>query len=482
MGAGERIGLWIRPAVYLGRNATTVTGAVLTTSAAFTLLAFWVVLIVKGGAVHPYTGIIFFLILPAVFVLGLTLMPLGVLRQRRRLVRTGGIPATYPRVDFRDPMLRRGVVLAAGATFLNVIIMGTASYQAVDYMDTPQFCGQTCHTVMAPEFARYRDSPHARVECVKCHIGPGASWFVRSKIAGVRQVFAVTLGTYSRPIPTPVRELRPARETCEACHWPQKFLGDRFLVRRTYDEDEANTPLSTVLVLKLGGRTWQGRTGIHGRHLDDFDRIRYLATDERRQIIPVVDYVDDDGKQVEFVSSDAKLAPEAIAQGERRVMDCVDCHNRPTHGFQMPGSALDEAFTGGLLDRSLPFLKKEGIGILQVDYGSGGDAAARIRTQLHDFYRDGFPAVFAERQEAIDKAADALVRIYTSNVFPEMKVTWGTYPNNIGHDLSPGCFRCHDGSHKSADGRSISSDCDTCHQLLALQDPDPEILKQMAGE
>lgn len=478
----DQLALRVRSAVYLGRNALTFLGAVLTTSAGVTLLGFWVLLIVKGGAVHPYTGIVFFLILPGVFVAGLALMPLGILWRRRTLRRLGQVPETYPRLDPRDPLFRRLLVAMVGATLLNVIMLGTATYEAVDYMDSASFCGLTCHSVMGPEYASYRNSPHARVPCVSCHIGPGAPWFVRSKLAGVRQVFAVTLDTHSRPIPTPVRDLRPARDTCEGCHWPEKFHGDKFIVRWSYEEDEGNTPAATVLVLKLGGRTWQGLTGIHGRHLDTRDRVTYVAADERRQVIPLVTYIDDDGRTVEFVSTDAKVGREALARGERRVMDCIDCHSRPTHTFRMPGPAIDEAITAGEIDRSLPFLKKQGLDILRADYPSHAEAALQIPARLRDFYSTGYRELFDRRRAAIESAAAALVRIYTSNVFPEMKVSWGTYPNNLGHELFPGCFRCHDGSHTSADGRTISAECDTCHRLLAVQDPAPDILKQLAGE
>lgn len=477
----NRVVSWARPAVFLGRNPLTFVGAVATTSAAFTMLAFWALLIVKQGPVHPYTGIVFFLILPAIFVGGLLLMPVGVVLRWRHLRRTGAIPEAYPKIDVRDARFRRLLVVAGIATVANVLIVGTATYQAVGYMDTSSFCGQTCHTVMTPEFTSYRNSPHARVDCVACHIGSGASWFVRAKLSGVRQVFAVTMGTYSTPIPTPIRHLRPARDTCETCHWPERFVGDRFLVRHSYDEDEPNTPLATVLVLKVGGHTFQGTTGIHGRHLDAKARISYVATDDRRQVIPFVKYRADDGTEVEYTSTDEESTPERIAQGERRDMDCMDCHNRPTHVYRMPGPAVDDAFTAGELDRGLPFLKKQALEILQVRYASQAEAAERIPAALREFYRSGYQNVFEARKAAIDDAAKVLVRIHNDNVFPAMKVFWGTYPNNIGHEEFTGCFRCHDGLHKSSDGREIASDCDACHHLLAVRDPSPDILKQMAG-
>ena len=143
-------------------------------------------------------------------VMSLMIVLVGVISFQRLTVRE------YPKIDLRSPYLRRALLLVGLLTFVNFAIMGAASYKGVEYMDSAQFCGQTCHTVMSPEFTAYVNSPHSRVACVECHIGPGAPWFVKAKISGVRQVFAVTLKTYSRPIPSPVHELRPARDTC-AC-------------------------------------------------------------------------------------------------------------------------------------------------------------------------------------------------------------------------------------------------------------------------
>jgi len=306
----------LRPLVFLAQNRISETGIVLTTSAAITLLVFWIYLIVQARPVHPYTGIVFFLILPGVFALGLVLIPLGIWLRRRRLRARGELPAEYPKVDLRSPYLRRAFAIVVVLTLANFAIMGAASYKGVEYMDSAEFCGKTCHTVMEPEYAAYVDSPHSRVGCVECHIGPGAPWFVKAKISGVRQVFAVALKTYSKPIPSPVHDLRPARDTCEQCHWPQKFTGDRLLVRTKYGDDEKNTPSTSVLLLKIGGRTTEGLVGIHGRHLSDAERIEYVSTDGRRQVIPLVTYIDDAGKKVEYVSTDVTLTTEQLANAD----------------------------------------------------------------------------------------------------------------------------------------------------------------------
>ncbi len=476
---GGRMESWVRPAVYLGHNPTTLFGAVLTTSSAVTLLAFWVFEVIKGGPIHPYAGIVFFLILPGVFVIGLALIPIGALWRRRRLYSRGELPTVYPQIDFRKALLRRAFSWVVGLTFLNAAILGTASYRGVEHMDSVQFCGQTCHTVMQPEYTAYQNSPHGRVACVNCHIGPGAGWFVRSKLSGVRQVFAVTFDKYSKPIPSPVRELRPARETCEQCHWPQKFTGDKFLVRTKYSDDEKNSPLTTVLVLKIGGHSGQGGVGIHGRHLDTMERIRYIATGGRRQVIPWVSYMDDSGKEVEYVTSDAKPSREELERGEHRVMDCMDCHNRPTHTFQLPERAVDRALNDGRISTELPYVKKKAVELLRVDYPDHETARQNIADGLKAFYRTNYPQVFSQHRASIEKATEQVAAIYLRNVFPRMKVTWGTYPNNIGHEDFLGCFRCHDGNHTSADGRIITQDCSACHTLLAVEEASPKVLTDL---
>src|SRR6202790_1722193 len=286
---------WARLIYYFSQNTLSFIGVALTTSSAITLIAFWIYDFMLPGPPHPYIGLLIFLTLPAIFILGLLLIPAGIYLRRRKLRNAGELPSVYPEIDLKTRMMQNGILFIAVATALNVIIFSFASYRGVSYMDTANFCGQTCHTVMAPEFSAYQNSPHSRVACVECHIGPGAGWFVRSKLSGLRQVFAVTFHTYSRPIPSPVKYLRPARETCEQCHWPQRFTGDKFLVNTTYKDDEKNTPQTDVLLVKVGGRGSQGSVGIHGHHLADTPRIRYISTDFERQTIPVVYYTDDQG-------------------------------------------------------------------------------------------------------------------------------------------------------------------------------------------
>lgn len=474
----ERLLSLLRPIVYLAANPVTLLGAVLTTSAAFTLIGFWAFEIISGEPTHPYAGIFLFLILPGFFVAGLVLMPVGELWQRRRLSQAGKLPSVFPKLDLNAPFLRNAALLVLIATTLNVVILATATYKGVHHMDSVQFCGTACHTVMQPEYTAYVDSPHSRVACVQCHIGPGADWFVRSKLSGTRQVFAVALETYSRPIPSPVEHLRPARETCEQCHWPQKFHGDKLVVRRHYLDDEANTEEVTVLMLRIGGEGTDGHVGIHGRHLDPERPIEYLGLDGRREI-PKVFHREENGELTEFVTPEAAESPERLAQAERRVMDCMDCHNRPSHSFALPEPEVDEAIAAGGISRELPYVRREAVRLLREEYPDRDTAVARIKEGLQAFYQAEYPGIWRERPGQVQAAASRVADIYLRNVFPKMNVTWGSYPNHIGHEGFPGCFRCHDDRHESADGRVIAQDCDTCHAVLAMQEEAPPILEEL---
>jgi hypothetical protein len=479
MGTNNTVRDWARLLYYFGQNTLSLIGVILTTSSALTLIAFWIYDFVLPGPPHPYIGILLFLILPGLFILGLILIPIGIYLRRRKLRDAGELPHAYPEVDLKIPMVRNSLLFIAAATLLNVLIFSFAAYKGVSYMDTQNFCGQTCHTVMAPEFSAYQNSPHAHVECVECHIGPGAGWFVRSKLSGLRQVVAVTFHTYSRPIPSPVKYLRPARETCEHCHWPQRFSGDKFIIKTDYKDDEKNTALTTALIVKLGGRAATGSVGIHGRHLDVGSRIHYISIDAQRQVIPVVYYTDDQGKTVEYVSTDIKASKEDLAKGEKRSMDCIDCHNRPTHAFELPENAVDLRISRGLISPELPFIRKKAVELLKVNYPDRDTAQKQIVEGIESFYRTSYPDVYNGKRALVEQSADSTAKIYLRNVFPDMNVKWGVHPNNLGHTDFPGCFRCHDGSHTSADGQTISNDCSACHNLLAVQEENPKVLKDL---
>ena len=474
-GANDRFRILAAPVFYLSQNLISLVGVVLATSLFFTMVVFYVAGF-YGLSSNPYLGIVGYLILPGVFLVGLILIPVGIALKHQREVRNQTLPEKYPKVDFNSPHVRRVFNFVVLVTVLNSMVFIHGSYKGVQYMDSVTFCGQVCHTVMHPEFTAYKNSPHSRVECVSCHIGPGASWFVRSKLSGVGQVIAVTLNSYPRPIPTPIKNLRPARETCEQCHWPSKFSGSLLAIRPKYANDEANTATKNVLMLKVGGGNSAG-AGIHGTHLDMARQITYLATDRERQRIPWVLYTSAAGQATEYATPDWDGDK---SKGELRTMDCMDCHNRPTHVFQLPEQALNEALASGRIASSLPFVKKKAVELLKQPYPTQAAGAESISRSLIAYYRDTYPQVWSQQREAVERAAQAVQEIYQRNVFPEMKINWGTYPNNIGHESFPGCFRCHDGNHSSKDGNSISQDCTSCHLLLAVEESNPKILQELS--
>jgi hypothetical protein len=471
----DRLRHWVEPFVYLSNNLISMLG-VLTVTAAVVLWIFMLPTLMHGETGNPYTGILTFMLLPCAFIGGLLIIPVGIWLRFRRERQRGSYPHDFPPLDFKNVKLRRLMIFVGVATVVNIVIASQLSYSAVSYMDGVTFCGETCHTVMEPEFAAYQNSPHARVECAKCHIGPGASWFAKSKLSGLRQVVAVTFNTYQRPIPAPVENLRPARETCEACHWPEKFGVDRLRVIDKYAEDEANTLTKTVLLMRIGGGH-NSRRGIHGVHLGPGVVIRYAHSDRKRQTIPWVEY--DDGKGSKTAYAAANLKPEALKDMPVRVMDCMDCHNRPTHAYEVPERAVNTAMAAGGISPALPSVKKQAVELLRKSYPSKEEALRRIPVELGDYYRNTHPSVFASKQPEIARAADAILAIYKRNVFPSMKVGWGMYPNNIGHTDFPGCKRCHDDEHASAAGGKITQDCNACHSLLAMDEPAPKILSDL---
>lgn len=475
----KRIVELTRLGFFAGQNKISYLGAGLTTASALTMIFFWAAEVFTAHATNPYAGILFFLFLPAFFLLGLVLMPLGIVLKRRKMIKEGTFPETLPPIDWTTRPARRAVGFVALATLANGIILSSATAKGVHFADSNAFCGMACHKVMAPEYGAFLNSAHSRVGCAQCHIGPGADWFVKAKISGLRQVWAVAMGTYSRPIPSPVEHLRPSRETCEQCHWPQKFHGDKMVIRTHYAEDEANTPATTILLMHVGGQNSQGTVGIHGRHLDAESRIAYSPADGKRNEIPKVIYRDDQGRLVDYVSEDSKLSREQMDKLQTRQMECVDCHNRPTHEFELPGNAIDKAMTAGTIDRGLPYAKKTGLELLKKDYPDRATAATQIATGFEAFYREKYPEVYAKLRASITASGQALVKIYERNVYPDMKLTWGAHPNMLGHEDNGGCFRCHDGSHKTPDGKVITADCEACHSVLASEEKDPKLLKDL---
>jgi uncharacterized membrane protein YidH (DUF202 family) len=458
------------------RNAISLIGTAIAAVSLVLILSLFTMQLF-GFEGTPYLGILTYLVLPMIFVVGLILIPIGAVlwRRKRRRMPGGERTPRMPVFDLNVSHTRRWLFIFLGATMVNIIILASATYKGVEVMESVEFCGMACHSVMEPEHTAHSRSPHSRVACADCHIGPGANWFVKSKLDGAWQLISVALDLYPRPIPTPLHDLRPARDTCEQCHWPTKFVGDKLKVIKHYAEDEANTELTTALLLRVGGANGSESSGIHW-HVDPDVAIRYRS-DETREEIYEVEFTDGDGAVINYAD---RKAPEE--GGVWRTMDCVDCHNRPSHIYRPAGSEIDRVISEGLVDRSLPFVKREGLRIIDAEYASHEEARAVIGEELQKFYAENYPQVATERADAISAAAEALGDVYSVNVFPNMNVWWDTYPNHIGHEQSPGCSRCHTRKMRTADRKQISGDCDNCHVLLADKEEDPHILTVLSPD
>jgi nitrate/TMAO reductase-like tetraheme cytochrome c subunit len=444
----------------------SMLGAALVTLAGFSWL-FVLPLNIRGAGVeNPYIGLLVFIAIPIVFFAGLALTLLGITLAKRKVVEN------LNEVEDRRTAWRRVGIFFAVMTVANLVIASQLSYRAVEHMDTNQFCGQTCH-VMKPEFTAHAAMPpHQAVACASCHIVPGAVGLVKAKMAGTNQLFAVMFNTFPRPIESAMEnnKLVSSAETCEQCHAREKAIEPRLRVIPSYKDDEVNTRTTTVLLMRIAA--------IHGAHLGPGVRIRYAAADKKRQTIPWVEYTNSrTGISRSYLATGT--AADSVHALPSFEMQCVDCHNRASHAFELPDRAVNQAMSDGLIDAGLPFVKKKSVELLKASYANSDEVAEKIPGTLSTFYLQKYPDVAAKKGFQIHMAGATLAAIYQRNVFADLKVDWGTYPNNRGHTDDPGCFRCHDESHLTADKKTISQDCNSCHQAVAMDEPSPDILKTL---
>jgi NapC/NirT cytochrome c family, N-terminal region len=431
----------------LARNPISLAGAALTTISALAFVIYYISHAL-GWWTSPYAGLIGFIAIPAFFLLGLLPIPFGMWREGRR--RRRGKPAwRWPAIDLSSSRTRQVLFVVLVLTLVNVGIVTLAALGAAHYMETTSFCGQTCHVPMRPEFTAHQEGAHARVTCVACHISPGAAGTIRAKRNGTRQLYLVLRGTFARPIPTPARGLPVAADTCAHCHQPGFPMADITRVTREYDDDEANTETVGTLVVAPNHVHWHARGDV---------RVEYVATDEKRETIPYMRVTGPDGRATEYFASGITARPA----GELRQMDCLDCHSRPAHTMSASaGQSVDRAIASEAVSRTLPFVRRELVAALSAPYPDEDAALAGIASRLTTFYQ-GRPKA---NPALVTAAIGAGQRLFRTNVFPEMKVTWGTYRNQLGHsDDVPGCFRCHDDEHKASDGRLVRQDCELCHK------------------
>jgi nitrate/TMAO reductase-like tetraheme cytochrome c subunit len=452
----------------LSRNLISQAGVVL----AVVALANTVFLIVVDSAQahsNPYMGILAWIVAPAILIAGLALYIVGILIERRRRLRHAPEETSqYLVVDFNERRTRTVVVASTVGIILFVVASVIGSYHAYHYTESDAFCGTVCHQVMGPEYTAYKRSPHARVGCVECHVGSGATWYLHSKVSGTHQLYALMTNKYPRPIPTPLSGMRPAQKTCEQCHWPEKFFGTQLKTFDHFAYDETNTPRQVQMLIKTGGGSPSGglTAGIHW-HMNIANEVTYIVTDPQRQQIPWVRIKDRSGHISEYLAEGSKMTAAQIAASPKRRMDCIDCHSRPTHIYVSPDRAVDRALVTGSIDRTLPFVKQQAVAVLAKDYPSTPAATRAIATDLPAYYQKTYPDVYTAKKPAIDRAVAAVQQILSTTRFPEMRTDWRSHPDNVGHFTSMGCFRCHDDQHVSSDGKKLSKDCQLCHTVLS---------------
>ncbi len=418
---------------------------------------------------NPYLGIFAWVLFPAIMLFGGAAVVLGMVRERgRRRTAAPMSVSTLPVLDLNLASHRRWFLAGVGFLAIFVPLSAVGSYHAYEVSESQSFCGATCHTSMSPEYTAFAKSPHAAVKCVDCHVGPGPTGYAEAKASGVKRMWAAMTDSFHRPIPTPIKNLPHSTGTCVTCHSKGRFVGQKLETFAHYASDEANTPREIDLFLNVGGGSPGGR--VEGIHAHQAMQIEFAYLDEALQIIPWVKVTKQDGKVTEYRVDDPKVTREQIEKAPRRKMDCVDCHNRIGHSFETPDGAVNSSMLHGRLDLSLPFLKRQAIDVLGRPYSTSQEAEATIAREILAFYASTYPEVKEKKGAQIDAAASELQRLYRMNVFPEMKASWETFPSNIGHFYSPGCYRCHGGSMKSAEGKIIPKDCQNCHSLSSQRE------------
>jgi hypothetical protein len=455
------------------KNWITIIGSLI---AALNLLLIIILFIISTifNKSDTNLGLFIYIILPGFMLLGLLMIPAGMLLERRRIKRASlEEKGKLPVVDLNDPRHRNAFVIFTVATIVILFLSTYGSFEAYHLTESVEFCGTLCHKVMEPEYTAYQSSPHANVTCVECHVGSGASWYVKSKLSGLHQVYAVLTKSYPSPIETPLHDLRPARETCEKCHWPQKFYSRTLVTNKYFLTDSLNSEWDLMLQMKIGPE-YKGmgfNEGIHW-HINPDVNIDYISENDKREVITYIRFTNKaTGEETIFRNPDIPVSDSLIAASETRTMDCIDCHNRPSHNYKSPPVYFDKALLTGDIPGDLPFIKKAAMDILRNNFTGKDTAMSQISEHILNFYKTGYPEIYAAKSETIAKSISSIQKDYSQNTFPSMKVTYDAYPEHIGHLETEGCFRCHNDVFTSDKGKKISKDCDLCHTIIGQGRP-----------
>jgi hypothetical protein len=449
-------------------NWLSLTGFIVTANSLILILILYLYSVLSSQA-NTYLGLYIYIILPVFLVLGLILIPLGVVISIRKRKAAQQNEDTWPVIDLNTRKDWATVVKIFLITTIFLVASAMGSFRAFQYTESNEFCGKLCHQVEEPEYVTYQHSSHARVTCVECHVGQGADWYVKSKLSGLYQVYSTIFKKYPRPVPTPIHSMRPERETCERCHWPEKFYSRKLRVQRSYLADSANTEWNLSLVMKIGPefKAMGNSEGIHW-HINKNFKIEYASNTRDRESIPWVKLTNLKTGEVKiFMDEENRLDKKTLDTLEVRTMDCMDCHNRPSHLFKSAPDYVDNAFVSGMLPKDLPYLKQAAMEALKMPFPTIDVAMRNISTNILKYYKDEHPEVLKSNEQKVLMAIEAIQGEYKLNVFPYMRADASKYPNHIGHLESKGCFRCHSDRHKTAKGETISRNCEICHTIIA---------------
>jgi nitrate/TMAO reductase-like tetraheme cytochrome c subunit len=456
------------------RNWISISGAALALISLITILfLFFVSMVFDAGS--SYLGIFIWIVMPVFLIIGLILIPVGMWFEHKRRLRKGekDKELKWPVIDFNTQGVRNASLIFGIGTLVFLLLTGLGTYEAFHYTDSVEFCGTLCHSVMEPEYVAYHESSHSRVKCVECHVGSGASWYVKSKMSGLYQIYSVAFNKYPKPIPTPLHDLRPARETCEQCHWTEKFYEPMLRVKRSYLGDYENTEWDIHLLMKTSASysALGLQEGIHW-HINPDVHIEYATDTENPNLIPWVRYTNRKTGEIRlYTDKEYKQSIAPFDQKNFKTMDCIDCHNRPSHNYRVPQDFIDDAITAGNISRELPEIKYLAMEILGQDYPSKDSAFKAIRAKVLEFYETMYEEFLDSHHTEIEMAVEAIQNGFGRNIFPYMRVKWNQYPNHLGHLETDGCYRCHSDRHVSETGRFISRDCKLCHHILAQGEP-----------
>jgi hypothetical protein len=448
-------------------NWLSISGFIIALNSLVLILVLFVLSLTTMSG-NTYLGVFIYMVLPAFLIIGLLAIPAGMILVKSKRYEMEAMER-WPKLDLNKKDHRSTFIKVSVITMFFLIASAMGSYQAFTYTESVEFCGLLCHKVMEPEHTTYMNSPHARVACVECHVGEGADWYVKSKMSGLYQVYSVIFNKYSRPIATPLENLRPARETCERCHWPEKFYSTKLRNERRYLADTNNTEWNVSLLMKIGpSHSAMGlKEGIHWHINKDF-KIEYISTERNRETIPWVRLTNLKTGEVKiFEDEEAPLDAKAKDTLVVRAMDCMDCHNRPSHLYKSPVVYVDNAIVAGLIPNNIPFFKYTAMQALKLPFKDRIFAAKFIHDTIITMYKNDYPDVYAKESKRIESAIKVVQTEYSKNAFPEMGVESRQYLNHIGHLESMGCFRCHSDKHKTKKGEVIKKDCNLCHSIIA---------------